>query len=211
MTYFTKADIQAMDKSYRVNLVNSLTGFKSANLIGTQSPDKQTNLAIISSAFHLGADPALIGFINRPASVDRHTLDNLLATEYYTLNHVNTDIIKQAHQTSARYPKEESEFTATGLTECWIDGFEAPFVEQSLVRIGLKYVEHHTLLNNTVLVIGEIVLVDIPSTSIGVDGLVNIEQLNTVAVSGLDTYHDTSKITRLSYAKPRKKLQIIEE
>ncbi|MCJ8275234.1 MAG: flavin reductase family protein, partial [Bdellovibrionales bacterium] len=51
-----------------IKLVNSLSGFKSANLVGTQSKDGQTNLAMFSSFFHLGANPPLMGFVLRPHS-----------------------------------------------------------------------------------------------------------------------------------------------
>jgi len=202
MATFTSSDIQAMQQRYRVNFINSLSGFKSANLIGTTSTDKQTNLAIVSSAFHIGADPALMGFINRPHSVDRHTLENLITIGDYTFNHVNTDIIDAAHQTSARYEREQSEFAETGLTEHWVKQFNAPFVKESHIRIGLRYKEHHTLLNNTIMVIGEVVYVDIVGDLIGEDGLINIEKAQTTTVSGLDTYHKTNKIKRLAYAKP---------
>lgn len=208
---FHTTDIEKLPQRYRVNLINSLSGFKSANLIGTVSESGHTNLSIISSAFHLGADPALLGFISRPHSVDRHTLENLLKTKSYTLNHVHEGMIDAAHQTSARYPQEESEFDATGLTPYWVEGMTAPFVEQSHVRIGLRYIEHHTLLNNTVMVIGEIVTIEVPEASLGEDGLVDMTKTNTVAVSGLDTYHAPQKVKRLSYAKPDTWPVVIEE
>ena len=55
--------------------------------------------------------------IIRPNSVNRHTLENIMETNCYTINHINKDIYKKAHQTSARYPKEISEFDAVGLTQ----------------------------------------------------------------------------------------------
>jgi flavin reductase (DIM6/NTAB) family NADH-FMN oxidoreductase RutF len=199
-----------MAQRYRANFINSLSGFKSANLVGTVSKDQQTNLCIISSAFHIGADPALMGFINRPHSVDRHTLENLIDTGYYTINHVNTGIIDQSHQTSARYNRDESEFTETGLTPLWYEDFIAPFVGESFVRIGVEYKEHHTLMNNTVMVLGEIVMVDTPEDSVQEDGVVDMTITNTVAVSGLDSYHAPKKIKRLGYAKPHQPVCIID-
>ncbi len=209
MAIFTLDTIESMAQRYRANFINSLSGFKSANLVGTVSNDQQTNLCIVSSAFHIGADPALMGFINRPHSVDRHTLENLIEAGFYTMNHVTTDIIDQAHQTSARYPRDESEFAATGLEELWIDDFAAPFVKNSTVRIGLEYKEHHTLLNNTVMVIGAICYVDIPDNSLHEDGVVDMSVTNTVAVSALDTYHQPQKVKRLAYAKPNQAPKVI--
>ena len=123
--HFTKGDIEALDKSNRTHLINSLSGFKSANLIGTQDLLGNTNLSIISSVIHLGAHPPLIGMIIRPHSVPRHTFENILQTGVYTVNQVNEAIYKQSHQTSARYDKNESEFDATGLTPEYLNNFTA--------------------------------------------------------------------------------------
>lgn len=34
------------------------------------------------------------------------------------------------------------------------------------------------------------------------DGYVDVEKVGAIAVSGLDSYHETRRIARLSYAKP---------
>lgn len=195
-------DFDQLEKRFKVNFINSLSGFKSANLIGTANENGQSNLAIISSVVHLGANPPLMAYINRPASVARHTLDNILKTKQFTLNHVNNDIIAAAHQTSARYLADQSEFSETGLNEVFIEGFDAPFVAESHIKIGLRYVEHHTLLNDTVLVIGEVEHVFLPGAAVLDDGFIDIESCGTVAVSGLDSYHQPSQLVRMAYAKP---------
>ena len=58
--YFSKKDIINASRIHRLNLINSITGIKPANLIGTISKDGHTNLAIFSSVIHLGSNPALI-------------------------------------------------------------------------------------------------------------------------------------------------------
>ena len=72
---FDQTDFNKMDKFYNANFINSLSGIKSANLIGTKDSNNQTNLAIFSSIIHIGSNPPLLGFINRPHSVERHTLE----------------------------------------------------------------------------------------------------------------------------------------
>ena len=126
-----------------VQIVNSLSGFKSCNLIGTCNESKETNLAIVSSVIHLGSDPALMGFVLRPHSSEspRHTLLNINQTKHYTINHVTKSFYKKAHQTSARYPMEESEFSKCELEEEWHDDFISPFVKESPIQIGLELVE----------------------------------------------------------------------
>jgi flavin reductase (DIM6/NTAB) family NADH-FMN oxidoreductase RutF len=128
---FDRNAISALESRYRAALVNSLSGFKPANLVGTADRSGQTNLAIISSVVHLGSQPPLLALIIRPSPVERHTLENILDTGCYTINHISDGFIEAAHQTAARYPREQSEFGATGLSEAWIEGFAAPFVRGS--------------------------------------------------------------------------------
>ena len=47
--HFTKERINALEKHTRTHLINSLSGFKSANLIGTQDKQAKKNVAIVSS------------------------------------------------------------------------------------------------------------------------------------------------------------------
>lgn len=75
--------------------------------------------------FIFGAKPPLMGFIVRPDSVDRHTLSNICNSGYYTINHVTKSIYKRAHQTSARYDADISEFEAVGLTPIYKNNFLA--------------------------------------------------------------------------------------
>jgi flavin reductase (DIM6/NTAB) family NADH-FMN oxidoreductase RutF len=205
-----QSTIYSWDKYYRTNFVNSLNGFKSANLLGSISPTGKSNLSIVSSLVHLGSDPALLGFVCRPTTVPRHTYENLKETGWFTANHVAEDIIRQAHQTSANYPADVSEFAACGLTEVYVQDIPAPFVQEALLRIGLKYEEEYTLkANNTILVVASVQYVCLPGHALESDGLINLEKTKTVAISGLDSYHSTSRLDRFSYAKPDKELRSI--
>ncbi len=198
----SRNDIDHMDKQYRAQFINGLSGFKPANLIGTIDSKGNTNLAIISSVIHLGAHPPLLAFINRPNSVDRHTLENILETRCFTINHLHKDVIIDGHQTSARYPRETSEFEACNFTEQWSEDFAAPMVKESVIKIGVRYVEHHTLLNQAVMVIGEINRVELPDTILRADGSIDIAAAHTVAIAGLDSYYGAELLARYSYAKP---------
>lgn len=198
-------EIEAMDKRYRALFINALSGFKSASLIGSCDHSKNTNLAIFTSVFHVGAHPPLLGMIVRPHSVARHTLENILQTKHYTINHVNEAIYQQAHQTSARYDKNTSEFDAAGLGEEWWNDFPAPFVEQSRIQLGMKLRQHlHLGINNAEMIIGEIIHINIKDNIVSDDGYVDIEQAGSIAVSSLDGYHRTELLSRLTYAKPAK-------
>jgi flavin reductase (DIM6/NTAB) family NADH-FMN oxidoreductase RutF len=137
MQHFSIPTIETWERFYRANFINSLTGFKSISLIGTINQKGQTNLGIFSSVVHLGSDPALIGFINRPIKAAPHTLANIQATGVYTINHVNRAFLELAHQTSAKYPEEVSEFDEVGLTPEFIEATQAPFVKESKVKYAL--------------------------------------------------------------------------
>ncbi|WP_032097607.1 MULTISPECIES: flavin reductase family protein [unclassified Alteromonas] len=202
----TRDDLDNLEQRYRANLINSLSGFKSAVLLGT-SDGKTNNLAIISSVVHIGANPPLLGMIMRPHTVQRDSLDNIKQQGFYTLNHVNTQWADKAHQTSARYEQDESEFDAVGLTPFFSDTFSAPYVKESEVNIGLKVAQHFSLLNNTEMVIGEIQEVFFAKDALDKDGYLDIEALNTASISGLDSYHSSKRLARYAYAKPNVPLE----
>lgn len=193
------------DQRYTVNLVNSLSGFKSANLIGTVNQQGQTNVAIFSSVFHVGANPPLMGMISRPDSVPRHTLENIRETGVYTINHVNKGIYAQAHLSSARSAVDESEFEFCDLTDTYLPDFAAPFVAESDIQIGLAVREIKPIeLNGCHLIIGEVMSINLEASLISDDGYIDIERAGSVAVSGLDNYHVGQRLARLPYAKRQK-------
>lgn len=210
MQYINHNNLANMTSRYRAQVINSLSGFKSANLIGTRSKDNINNLAMFSSVFHLGSSPALVGFITRPNSVERHTLENIQQTKQFTINQVNDSFWQEAHQTSARYSASECEFEKTGLTAEDIDGVNAPFVKESRLKYALTLKEIVPLqLNGTLLVIGEITNIICTKAAIKDDGYIDIESLNTVMVSGLDSYHTSQRLSRLNYAKPNNKPKLL--
>lgn len=207
----SKAKIAEMPKRYRAAFVNSLSGFKSANLIGTTDSKGQNNLSIVSSVVHLGSDPALMGFIVRPPVVPRHSYENIIETGFFTINHVNQSIQKQAHQTSARYLKEESEFDKAGLTAGWVDDFIAPYVKESNLSMGMSLEQDVAIeANGTCLIIGRVEWVMLDQKWMGEDGFVNLVDAGTSAISGLDAYHQAVEPIRFTYAKPDRELQVIK-
>ncbi len=207
MATFTRVDIDDLERFFRTNLINSLTGFKSVALIGTRNEEGKENLAIFSQIIHVGANPPLVGVLFRPDTVARHTLENIRSTNAFTINHIRPEFVKQAHHTAARW--EASEFAACDLTPEYDNAFSAPFVAEAQVKMGLRVVEEQQLINETVLVVGEIQQLHVPDDCLGDDGFVDLERAESVTCSGLDTYHTTQKLVRLSYAKPDQPLKEI--
>ncbi len=204
MQQFTPAEWQSWERFYRANFINSLTGFKSASLIGTINAQGVPNLGMFSSIVHIGSDPALIGYINRPLAAAPHTLANIKANGFYTVNHIHASFVDKAHQTSAKYPDEVNEFTEVGLTEEYLEGINVPFVKESSIKylLSLKEIIPITL-NATFLVIGHLeqVLID-PSLQPTSDGFLHLDQAGSISSNGLDAYYKTELIDRYDYAKP---------
>jgi len=206
MQQFTPVEWQSWERFYRANFINSLTGFKSASLIGTINAQGVPNLGMFSSMVHIGSDPALIGYINRPVAAAPHTLANIKSNGFYTVNHIHPSFVDKAHQTSAKYPDEVNEFVEVGLTEEYLEGINVPFVKESAIKylLSLKEVVPITL-NDTFLVIGQLeqVLID-PSLQPTPDGFLELDQIGSICSNGLDAYYKTTLIDRYAYAKPGK-------
>lgn len=202
----TAKDIEGLSQHYRAELINSLSGFKSANLVGTRDNLGRDNLCIVSSVVHIGAHPPLLGMIMRPHTVQRDTLENIKETGVYTLNNVTSVMTAPAHQTSARYPQGTSEFEKTGLTVQNNSAIEAPYVAESTIKLSLEVQDIQLLsVNNTELVIGQIIEIILPDKSIDKTGYVDIQACDSIALSGLVSYHTTNRIARYAYAKTNTK------
>lgn len=203
MISIKRDQISEMEKYFRINLINSLAGYKPLHLLGTVNTEGITNLCIVSSVFHLGANPPLIGMVIRPERPHNDTLTNIKSTGQYTLNNVLPEWYKQAHQTSAGYPSGVSEFDECGFEKVYTEGFEAPFVGQSTIRMGLELREMIDMkINGTTILIGEIVQILADELVIDRDGTIDHRKAGTMTVAGLDSYCLPEPVGRLSYAKP---------
>ena len=197
---YTKKQINNLDRITRLKLINSVTGIKPANLIGTINKEGNTNLAVFSSLVHLGSDPAILGFISRPPTIDTgHTYRNIQENGFYTINHIHPEFIKKAHYTSAKFSEDVSEFSRCRLKEEYINNFKAPFVKESNFKIGMKFKEAIDIkTNGTLLIIGEIQHLIIPDLSM-VDGDIDLEASNSIGISGLNSYYSLKKTNTFPY------------
>lgn len=200
---FRAAESEALDARYRARLFNSASGMRTAVLIGTKSKSGNENLAIFSNVFHVGANPPLIGFIMRPINRERHTYKNISDTGYFTVNHIPFRAHAAAHQTSAKYPEDRSEFEACGFDPEYTDGFFAPFCADSPVRSGCR-LEYETEIpvNGTRLIVGRILLLEAEDHCTADDGFIDLAKAGVTAVTGLDAYHTVSPPKRYAYAEP---------
>ena len=204
MTFFNEEDILQMPKVKRLNIINSITGIKPANLISTIDERNRHNLAIFSSVVHLGSNPALIGFILRPQEkIRRHTYENILENGYYPINHLPNHKTLEGHYTSAKFDKETSEYDVCHFTPEFQHDFPVPYVKESFLRMGLKHVESIPIkYNGTVMIVGKILQVYVAKSSLNEEGYINLEEAKSVGISGLNTYYDLKKIASYPYARP---------
>ncbi|CAI8359017.1 MAG: Uncharacterised protein [Formosa sp. Hel3_A1_48] len=209
MIHLRRQDFEELDHVFRINLINSCSGFKSANLIGTKSNLGIPNVAVFSSVTHLGSNPPLLGVVFRPVTdVPRNTYENIKETGQFTINHIDASIIQEAHHTSAKYDKDISEFEITALEEEYKNGWHAPFVKNAPIQIALTYCEEYEIkANGTIQLIGEIKDLFIQSELLEDDGFVNLSKANIVAINGLDGYAVPSLKERLAYQRPKKILK----
>ena len=203
MLHYSRTDIDQMDKIFRLNLINSCTGYKSANLIGTQSADGKTNLAVFSSITHLGSNPPLIGFVLRPTTVPRDSYRNIKSSSFFTVNHIHYSTVADAHHTSAKYPEDVSEFSKTDFEAEYLDDFEAPFVKNAKVRLACRFLNEYPIKeNNTLLLVSDILAIHVEDGIMESDGWLNLQQAGSVTINGLDGYAKAELIERFPYAKP---------
>jgi flavin reductase (DIM6/NTAB) family NADH-FMN oxidoreductase RutF len=205
MKLMNRAEYDTLEQRVKVQYFNSIVGNKNVCLIGTKDSANQSNLAIFNSLVHIGSNPPLLGIIFRPDSVERHTYENILETKEYTINLISSNDIASAHQTSARYPKLQSEFDVTGLEPYYVEGFNAPSVASSPISFGLVFRENIPIpLNGTNLVIGEVQWINYPEDIVASDGFADLTKANIVGCLGLDAYTEVRIIQRFEYAKPDK-------
>lgn len=203
MIHYKRSSIDNLDNIFRINLINSASGYKSANLIGTRDHLSVANLAVFSSIIHMGSSPPLLGFVLRPTKVERHTYANIKKNSCYTINHISYDFAERAHHTSAKYDSAISEFEMTGLTEEHLDGFYAPFVKESPVKMAMRYIEEHPIkVNGTILIIGEIIDLYLKDELLEKDGFVNLSKGKVASINGLDGYSLPDGPTRFGYQRP---------
>ncbi|MCE2611454.1 flavin reductase [Flavobacteriaceae bacterium D16] len=199
----TRSDLDKMPSRYRAGLMNTLSGYKPANLIGSFSESGVTNLAIFNSLIHMGSQPPLLGLLFRPLTVRRDTYANIKANGYFTVNAVSLSIYKEAHHTAAKFEEEESEFEKTGLTASYIGNFPAPFVEESPIKIGCSYQSEYPIKENgTILMLGAIEIVEINDSLLRTDGSLALDKEQVIATVGLDGYALPEIMDRLEYAQP---------
>ncbi len=208
---FSVDDLLAMERFYRRDFINTLSGVRNAHLLGTLSYKKVPNLGLFNSVTHIGATPPHLGFVMRPLTVPRQTYHNIKAQGHFTLNQVTFGTYQQAHQASAKYEVDEPEFEAVGLTPYFSEKHRAPYVAESPIQIGLELAEeHHIQANGALFIVGRVVEIRLQAHLIADDGHIQMEAAQAVGVAGLDRYYRPEPIAQLPYPRPGQEDKILK-
>ena len=193
----SRADYDRLNQSSKVHLANSLSGFKSANLIATTNKSGSANVAIFSSVTHYGSSPPLFGITFRPPTPQHQSYSNIKETGFFTINQVNSSNYEKAHQTSGAYPKEVDEFELCHLEPWKSPTFPCPYVKDSKIKIGLNYAEEHKICNGTILILGSLHEVFVDESVLEESGHIDHGKAQTITVTGLDSYYAANLLQRL--------------
>ena len=210
MKHLDKSEIIGLPRFERMNLINSCGGIKSANLLGSCNAKGETNLAVFNSVIHLGSNPPQLTFTLRPTTVERHTYSNLKETGVFTVNHIHEEMIKEAHQTSASYDANTSEFDAVGLEAEYKANFKAPFVKESKIQLACSFENEYLIKENgCIVVVANIEHIFYDEAIQTKDGFLDLTKAKSVGIIGLDGYVKTEMLDRFSYARPEQELKSI--
>ena len=197
-----------MDKIYRRNLVNSSTGYKSANLVASISEEGRTDVAVFNSVFHLGSNPPMLGLVLRANTVPKAVFRSIHQTGYFTVNHIQESMIEQAHKTAAQLEQDSSAFERSGLKAEFLDGFPAPYVLQSSIRLGCSFKNEYSIRENGSLII--VAAIEHIYFEPGIempDGWLRLEDAGSVVINGLDAYALPRLLDRFHYARPGEEIR----
>ena len=176
MKLFSLEEFKQMKEAFKVNFINSLSGFESSNLIGTINSESQPNLGLTSACFHLGADPAVIGLAVSPLHVEPQTIKNLIEQESFTINHVDKSQYKKRENPHLYFTHDFSDVNPNAFTEFYTGSIEAPYAAEALIKIGLLKKECIAIKEtNSYVLVGSIQEVLLDETLIGDDGRINPE------------------------------------
>jgi len=180
MKLFSLEEFGQMQEEFRVNFINSLSGFESSNLIGTFDGEGNPNLGVTSACFHLGADPALIGLAISPIHVEPQTIKNLIEQDFFTINHVDKSQYKNKEKEHLYFTHDFSDVNPNAFTEFYTGTSPAPYAAEALIKIGLKKKEVIPITETkSYILVGLIQEVLLDETLLGTDGRINAEQVES--------------------------------
>lgn len=199
--HWDESATKQLDKAYRRDLVNRISGARTAWLLGSWSDKTGNNLGLFSNVVHVGANPPLLGLIFRPETVKRDSLENIRENNEFSLNAVQPEMMEMAHQASAKYAADTDEFEAIGFEIERKNDSRIPFVSSALLQLQMQMEELHPIkANGCLFMISRIVGLHIHESALDEDDLPDCAQW--LHVCGLDQYVQSTPLKKLPYARP---------
>lgn len=195
-------EVSSWDASYKLTFLNALAGYKSVHLLGSMSSKSRTSLKLIESLISFDDDPMQVAFVIGPSSRQRQAYENIIESEYFTINHIHKSFLKQAHYTAIQLENDMSEFEACNLKEEYIQGFRAPFVKESTIKFGLSLLEDvQVRSNNSHIILGKVQLIDVNTEYVGANGQIDLQMAHDVCVAGVNQYSSVTKFVQYPTAR----------
>lgn len=208
--HLSAADLEAMPSRTRATFFNLLSGIQPAVIVATADAEGRANAAVFNSLTHIGSNPPLLALFFRPATVERHTWDNIQHSKVYTINFLPAAHAAAVHQSSAKYASDQSEFDACGWTTEYLTDFHAPVIQEAGVSLGLRLEEVLPVQSNgTFMVIGRVEWIRFPENLMQNDGWFDWAVLDPLLVGGLDDYFGAVPLQRFAYAQAGQEPQVL--
>ena len=154
-TSLNREQILDLDKRYRIALINSLSGVRTA-FIGITGEHEQWNATTLSNITHVGAHPGQLSVLFRPPSTNSHTLKNYRNFGIMTLICMPFDKYDTVHEVSVNAPKNVFELELLDEPVQNFEGWDHPIPKDFIYAIEIEYVEEFTLNNQCIYTVGSI-------------------------------------------------------
>lgn len=177
-------------------------------LASTVDKKGQVNLSPFSFFNVFSSNPPIMIFSPSRRGRDNSTKDtynNIVDVQEVVINVVNYSMVEQMSLTSTEYPKEVDEFIKSGLTPVASKRVLPPRVEEAPAAFECKVNQVIPLGQGPGagnLVLAEVVLMHFQTALLGVDGLLNTQQLDVVARMGGNWYTRVSPSSLFEIEKP---------
>ena len=163
--------------------------------VSTRARDGSLNLAPFSYFNAISSRPPLVGIaISDRAGDPKDTLHNIRETGEFVVNVVSEPLLEAMVRTAGEWPSTVSEFEVAGLTPAPSVRVAAPAVAESPVQLECR-LHREIPLGNSVLVVGEVVLVQIRDALL-TDGRVDPVALAPVGRLGGENYSPQREVVR---------------
>ena len=168
--------------------------------VSTIAASGATNLAPFSYFNAISSEPPLIGIaISDRMDDPKDTLRNIRETLEFVVNIVSEPLLDAMVRTAGEWPRQVSEFGASGLTPTSSERVKPPYVAESPLQ--LECLLHREIaLGNSFLIVGEVVLARVRDDLLS-DGRVDPTRLAPVGRLGGELYAGLGPV--LKRARPR--------